>query len=252
MILKAPVVSIITITWNNLEGLKKTFESVVSQTALEHIEFIIIDGGSKDGSAEFLKQNETKISYWQSEKDKGIYDAMNIGLTKCSGDYVWFLNAGDYAFSNDTLRQVLPFMEASADVIYGETMLVSPEGKHLGSRSHLTTRKLPHTLTWKGFNKGMSVGHQSILVKKSIAVPYDTEYKYVADIDWVINCLKLAGNVINSGQTIACFTVDGFSTTNRNASNKQRYEVLKKHFGFFPNLINHAAILARKIFHNNN
>lgn len=118
-------ISIITITYNNIAGLKRTVESVFNQTYTDY-EYIVIDGGSTDGSAEFLKEYDNKITYWVSEPDKGIYNAMNKGLKFAQGDYVHFLNAGDCYASNDVLsrffseRQNISFIRGTQICNYGD------------------------------------------------------------------------------------------------------------------------------------
>ena len=90
------MISIITINLNNKDGLKRTIESVINQNKFDIIEYIIIDGGSTDGSVDIIKEYNDKITYWVSEKDKGIYNAMNNGIKASSGDYLLFLNSGDH------------------------------------------------------------------------------------------------------------------------------------------------------------
>lgn len=118
-------ISIITITYNNLKGLKKTVQSVFDQK-YSNIEFIIIDGGSEDTTAQYLQENTNKITYWVSEPDKGIYNAMNKGLSVASGNYVHFLNAGDGYASSDVLsiffekEQNIPFIRGTQICNYGD------------------------------------------------------------------------------------------------------------------------------------
>ena len=97
--------SIITVNYNNKEGLRKTIESVVRQTYRD-FEFIVIDGGSTDGSTDILKEYDEQINYWVSEKDSGIYNAMNKGIKKSIGDYLIFMNSGDCFYQNDVLETV--------------------------------------------------------------------------------------------------------------------------------------------------
>src|SRR5690606_20733259 len=100
--LKPPLLTIITINLNNLEGLKTTIESVLSQTWQE-FEYIVIDGGSTDGGKEYIESQKTHLNYWVSEPDKGIYNAMNKGILKSSGKYLLFLNSGDHLYDNQSL-----------------------------------------------------------------------------------------------------------------------------------------------------
>ena len=112
--------SIITINYNNLEGLKKTYESVVCQTWTDY-EWIIIDGGSTDGSREFIEEHQDKFAYWCSEPDKGVYNAMNKGIAKAQGEYLNFMNSGDRFYDHQTLNEVFSsgFQE---DILYGNEL----------------------------------------------------------------------------------------------------------------------------------
>lgn len=236
--------SIISITYNNFKGLSKTLSLFQTQNLHSEIELVIVDGGSKDETPAFLK-NQTFTKNWVSEPDKGIYDAMNKGLKMANGEYVWFLNAGDYAFSQESIDIVLNSLKLSPDAVYGETMLVDENGKAIGTRSEQTTRKLPKNLTWTSFKLGMNVGHQAFIIKKSLALPYNTQWKHVADIDWMIRCLKHCRKVINLNTIIVNFTIDGHSTIHRKASNRERYKVLKLHYGWLTNIWNHLLISLR-------
>ncbi len=236
--------SVITITYNNYNGLLKTLALLEADEFREEIEIVIVDGGSGDETPEFLK-HQTATTNWVSEPDKGIYDAMNKGFNMAGGQYVWFLNAGDYAYSALVVRTLLKMLDKEPDALYGETMLVDDMGNELGTRSEKTTRKLSETLTWKSFAMGMTVGHQAFVIKRSLALPYDTNLKHVSDIDWMIRCLKRCEIILNLNMVIACFTIDGHSTINRKASNKERYKVLSKHYGTLTNLWNHLKIVIR-------
>ena len=239
--------SVISIAYNNLKGLEKTLAVFNGQNLLTEIEIIVVDGGSTDGTKEFL-ETQTLTKNWVSEPDKGIYNAMNKGLAMAKGDYVWFLNSGDYVEDFSLIEKLLNVLKQEPDAVYGETMMVDVEGKHLGLRSVFTTRKLPGNLNWTSFRLGMNVGHQSFVVKRSLALLYNEKYRYVADIDWMIRCLKVCKNVVNLDAVLACFTVAGFSSVQRKASNKERYEVLKEHYGFLPNAFAHLGIVLRKLF----
>jgi glycosyltransferase involved in cell wall biosynthesis len=237
--------SVISITYNNLEGLKKTLDLFLQQAHSE-IELVVVDGGSKDDTPVFLAA-QTGIQQWVSEPDKGIYNAMNKGLQMAKGNYVWFLNAGDYVESWTAVEALLKAIDSEPDVVYAETMMVDPKGKHLGIRSNYSTQVLPKQLTWQSLRMGMTVSHQSFVIKRSLALPYNETYRYVADIDWMIACLKACKICVQLPCVLANFTVDGFSSTHRNKSNKERYKVLQKHYGFFPNLLAHIGIVVRKM-----
>ena len=124
-----PTFSIITITYNAVRLVEQTLLNVLSQS-YPNIEYIVIDGGSTDGTVDIIKRYESGLTYWVSEPDKGIYDAMNKGLQKATGDYVWFINAGDSLCSSDTVQSVVSRLQKRKtlpDIIYGETNIVDEE-----------------------------------------------------------------------------------------------------------------------------
>ena len=182
-----PVFSIITITYNASRWLEQTILNILSQS-YSNIEYIIIDGGSTDGTVDIIERYASGISYWVSEPDKGIYDAMNKGLQKATGDYVWFINAGDSLYTSDTVQRVASLIQKKKvlpDIIYGETSIIDENGNSLGRRR----LKAPDKLSWKSFRMGMLVCHQSFITKRTIVPLYDLTYRYSADFDWCIRCM---------------------------------------------------------------
>lgn len=238
--------SVISIAYNNLEGLKQTLSIFNATWLARGLELVIVDGGSNDGTREYL-QSQTLCLNWVSEKDNGIYHAMNKGLSMAKGDYIWFLNSGDSVYDVETLSIVLNAIKDNADAYYGETLMVDPSGISIGTRSEISTRPLPKNLNWKSLRMGMNVSHQSFIVKRNLASVYDESIKYVSDIDWMIRTLKNCKKIVNLNCIIARFTQDGFSSKFRNQSNKERFWVLSKHYGFLPNLLAHVLILFRKL-----
>jgi glycosyltransferase involved in cell wall biosynthesis len=238
--------SVISIAYNNLKGLKKTLEIFEKNSFQNEIELVIVDGGSNDGSKEFL-ENQKISKNWVSEPDKGIYNAMNKGIEMAKGDYLWFLNSGDFAFNEDAVQQLLKQLEKSPDAVYAETMMVDEDGNELGTRSQISTRKLPDNLNWKSLKFGMNVSHQSFVIKKEKCLKYNEQYRHVADIDWMIACLKRCHKILKMDGVLACFAMDGHSSKHRKVSNQERYQVLNKHYGTINNAWNHAYILFRKI-----
>lgn len=227
--MQQPVFSIITITYNAARFLENTILSILSQS-YPKIEYIIIDGGSTDGTIDIIKQYASGISYWISESDKGIYDAMNKGLQKATGDYVWFINAGDSLYTSDIVQRVSALVQkkkALPDIIYGETTIIDETGRPLGQRR----LKAPKKLTWKSFRMGMLVCHQSFITKRSIAPLYDLTYRYSADFDWCIRCMKDSSRIYNTGITLSNFMDGGVSTSHRKASLKERYDIMCRYYG---------------------
>lgn len=238
-----PTISVITVVFNGHSLLERTIKSVLVQT-YPHIEYIIIDGGSKDGTLDIIEKYRSRIQTVISERDKGIYDAMNKGLSVAIGDYVLFLNAGDELYADSTIKEVFESSE-NADVYYGNTAVVDEQRNILGDR-RLTP---PSTLTWKSFKFGMSVSHQSFIAKRSLCEPYSLEFQLGSDIDWIIKILKKAKKVVYTNSYISKFLEGGVTSNKRTLAWKERFDVLSKHYGFFQNVVNHAYIGARFLIH---
>jgi glycosyltransferase involved in cell wall biosynthesis len=239
----SPKISIVTVVYNGSVLIERTIKSVVSQT-YHNIEYIIIDGASKDDTIDIIKKYESKIAVIKSEKDHGIYDAMNKGLTIASGDYILFLNAGDELFSIDTISKIIAIAD-NADVFYGNTIVLDAKGNELGDRR----LKPPLHLNWKSLKYGMCVSHQSFIAKKSLCEFYDLNYSISADIDWVISILKKSHIIINTHSYISKFLEGGTSNKNRTKALKQRLVIMIKHYGFFQTILNHLYITIRYVRH---
>jgi len=229
--------------YNNVRDIAYTLQSVKKQT-YANIEYIIVDGASNDGTLAVIKQYQDHIDTLISEKDKGIYDAMNKGLAAATGDYVLFLNSGDELYDENTIKLIVE-KGNNADIIYGETKLIDEQRQILGDRRH----KAPSYFTWKSFQYGMNICHQAIYVKRSIAPTYDLQYQLSADIDWVIRAAKQAKSTQNVHAYVARYLVGGMSQQRHRQSLNERYEIFKKHYGLIPNWINHGIIALRLIIH---
>ncbi len=239
-----PFLSIITIVYNNAKGIERTLLSVLNQT-YKPIEYIVIDGGSDDGTLDILQKYETSISKFISEPDKGIYDAMNKGLALATGDYVLFMNSGDEIYAPDTVEKVFACAD-NADIYYGETEMINNKLESLGRRRH----KAPDEFTWKSFKYGMNISHQAIYVKRSLTIPYNqSNYQLSADIDWILNIAKRSSKIVNTRQYVAKYLVGGMSKKKHLQSLKERYQIFKEYYGFIPNLFNHFIIAINLCFY---
>jgi glycosyltransferase involved in cell wall biosynthesis len=235
--------SIITVTYNAEKVLERTILSVLGQT-YPQVEYIIVDGNSSDKTKAIIEQYATGIDLRVSEPDKGLYDAMNKGLRMATGDYVWFLNAGDTLHSKTTIEELvrsIPYATNLPDVIYGETNLVNADDEFIASRR----LKAPKTLTWRSFSMGMMVCHQSFIVKRSIAPAYNLCYPLVADFDWCIRCLRQSKYVHNTHLTLSNFLLDGLSSQKRKASLKERFRIMSYYYGLLPTSIRHVWFALR-------
>lgn len=241
-----PVISIITVCFNAQQHIEETIKSVVAQT-YPAIEYIIIDGKSKDGTLAVVDRYRDQVAVLVSEPDKGLYDAMNKGLRAATGEYVMFLNADDVLYAPDTLEQALSHCH-QADALYGEALFVDEQGNPLGLRSEVTPHQTPARLSWKSLRYGMSVSHQAFLIRRSLAPSYDLRYPVCADIDWMITGLKQCRTVCNTGQVICRFRIGGISQNKRRQGWKERFRILNRHYGAVPNTLRHGYIALRYLF----
>jgi glycosyltransferase involved in cell wall biosynthesis len=239
-----PTVSIITITYNAERFLERTVQSVVAQQATDY-EYIVIDGASKDGTLGIIQRYGKYITHWISEPDAGLYDAMNKGLHRAKGKYVWFMNAGDELHDTQTLPNLLAAIEKTqADVYYSDALFVREDGTAVGLRSQVTPHTLPHNLTWRDMALGMKVCHQAFVAKRSIAPDYPTD-NLSADLDWEIRCLKAAQKIEFLPFVLCKYLIGGLSVQQHKRSLIDRFKVLETHFGLLTTLLNHARIIVR-------
>lgn len=243
-----PLLTIITVTFNAEAYLGRTLRSVEKAlrnvTNAREVEYLIIDGLSKDGTLDIAKRYHGFNLRIVSEKDKGLYDAMNKGIALASGKYLWFLNAGDEIYDENVLSNLIKALQSGADVYYSDAMMVTENGKEVGLRSRFTPHSLPENLHWTDFALGMKVCHQAFIAKKEIVPQYDYG-NLSADIDWEISCLKRAGEIRFLPFVLCKYLLGGMSVKNHRRSLLDRFKVLRKHFGLLPALFNHLRIFWR-------
>lgn len=239
-----PTFSIITVTYNAEAVLEDTIQSVISQT-YHRVEYIIVDGASKDGTLSIINKYKDRITKIISEPDKGLYDAMNKGIQIATGDYLCFLNAGDSFHEDDTLQQMVHTLMNNEfpDVLYGETELVNKEGHFIRMRR----LSAPETLTWKSFKQGMLVCHQAFFAKYSLVEPYDLKYRFSADFDWCIRIMKKAHTLHHTRLTLIDYLEEGMTTQNRKASLKERFYIMCSHYGIISTIGHHIWFVLRAL-----
>jgi len=249
--MQTPKISIITVVYNGMEYIEKTILSVINQD-YENKEYIIVDGKSTDSTLEIINKYSSKITKIISEKDFGLYDAMNKGLKNSTGDFVIFINCGDSFFSDTTLKDI--FFDTNKNyldygVIYGDTSITDSLGNILHSRRH----RPPEKLKYKDFLKGMLVCHQSFFARRDLTEPYNLIYKYSADYDWCLNVLKKSENNFNTNQIVSLFLEGGRTAKTIAPGLKERYKIMCKHFGFFKatfwNMVLSVKFLWWRLFH---
>ena len=236
-----PVISIITVCYNAQNEIAATLKSVKEQT-FKGYEYIIVDGASKDNTLKVIAESGVAPTLLISEKDKGIYDAMNKGLALAKGDYLMFLNAGDSLYSPNTLQQIADVAKNNPDVIYGDTAIVDAD------RNYLRPRRLrpPKHLTRNSFKNGMLVCHQAFLPKRELAMPYDMQYRFSADFDWCVKILAKATTSVQIEGYIVNYLEEGATTRNHVKSLKERFRIMCKHYGLLTTIFKHIWFLFRK------
>lgn len=251
--------TIITCTYNAESVCERTFESVREQT-YPGVEHLILDGKSKDGTVAIAsaykerseEENPSHNVVIVSEPDKGLYDAMNKGILLASGDYLVFLNAGDVFPAGDTLERMARCVDEKKTlpgVLYGDTDVVDDEGHFLRHR-RLTP---PDHLSWRSFRQGMLVCHQAFYVRTNLAKTtlYNLSYRYSADVDWCIRIMKEAERkglpLKNVHQVVVNYLDGGMSIKNHRASLKERFAVMRSHYGLFQTLCMHVWFVLRAV-----
>ena len=271
-------ITYVTITYNAAPVLQRTLDSVLSQDYPD-IVHLIIDGASTDGTLQivddYIKRSNAADNGHKvlitSEPDKGIYDAMNKGLRSLDGDYVCFLNAGDFLPAPDTVSRIAAAVEGESEgqvldprlclrnqatcppdlpaVLYGDTDIVDNEGRFL----HHRRLAPPENLTWKSFRHGMLVCHQAFYARTdfAIATPYNQQYRYSADVDWCIRIMKAAAKenvpLLNLHTVVANYTEEGQTTIHHRDSLIERFKVMVSHYGWLCTVLMHGWFVIRAL-----
>ena len=221
--------SIITVNYNNKQGLEKTINSVINQSFTD-FEYVIIDGKSTAGDQEIIKKYESKITYWISESDLGIYNAMNKGIKAATGEFVLFMNSGDCFFDNDVLKKTIPFLASSVGFYYGNLIFSIKEQQKISTP--------PSTLSFSYFID-FSLPHQATFIKKDLFYQhffYNEQLKIMSDWEFTIYCIcKENVPYQHLNFPIAYFDSTGVSSNPNNSTvfAKEKEVVLQKHFPLF-------------------
>jgi glycosyltransferase involved in cell wall biosynthesis len=220
-----PKLSVITINFNNKDGLEKTIRSVIAQTFTDY-EYIVIDGGSTDGSVDIIKKYASAITYSVSEKDNGIYNAQNKGIKAAKGEYCLFLNSGDFLVNEKVLKNVFS-KNYSEDILYGNMMI------DYGNKK-VTLGKMPAVISLYQMYTD-TLWHPVSFIRKQLFEKYgnyDERYKIVADYEFFFrNIIANKVTTRHTGSTISQFSIDGLSSKPENKLQEQgeRKSVQKKY-----------------------
>lgn len=217
-------IGIVTVCYNDLNGLKKTINSVLSQN-YKNYEHIIIDGNSNDGTKSFLNELDSSI-IWSSEPDFGIYDAMNKGIEKCSSDFIVFMNSGDTFFDENTLYLVASSARLNTNIIYGDSI------SDYGYKKVLRKASDVHLFKSGCFLK-MGFSHQAVYVSKNIYSKkrFDLNYKVASDFDFMYQPLIICSNdksIVRINMPVCFFNTGGVSDLNKLAAIKDKIEIINR------------------------
>lgn len=239
-----PLITIVTVTYNAAAELPATLESLASQTYRD-FEHLIIDGASTDETLAVARRLSPSARI-VSEPDKGLYDAMNKGLRAATGDFILFLNAGDSFHSADDLEAyAAEASKSNVDIIYADTIVVDDARRPLRPR-HLS---VPDVLDKKSFSHGMLICHQAFMCRRSLAPEFDTTWRFSADYDWTLRVIEatVPGRCRNLRRVAIDFLDAGTTTKNHRASLKERFKIMRRHFGLPLTLMRHLSFIPRYI-----
>lgn len=216
---KQPLISVVTVSYNAVATIEQTILSVINQT-YENIEYIIIDGGSTDGTIDIIEKYADKIAYWVSEPDNGIYDAMNKGIKVATGKWINFMNAGDRFYDEKTSERI--FKEKYSDstkVIYGD--VIESDG---------TNKRLIKAKSLDNFNSNLPFCHQSSFLKRENRY-YDTNLRIAADYKLFRNIYSKYGKdtFIYLPFPMAIFEVTGISSVNKKLLREEYHKVYREY-----------------------
>lgn len=222
------MISIVTINLNNKKGLERTIKSVLTQTFANEINYVIIDGGSTDGSVDVIKKYKDYIDYWVSEPDKGIFNAMNKSLSHLKGDYVLFLNSGDFLVSETIIERSMEYL-GKHDIVYGNIITFKDTGYFIQKREITYCKeKLDES-----FFRRTAMPHQSTFIRTSYHKehPYDDTFKIAGDWKFLREAImkdKCTYSTIPFA--ISFYGLDGVSSMNPAKALQERSDYYKKEF----------------------
>jgi glycosyltransferase involved in cell wall biosynthesis len=235
-------ISIITVVYNSANFLENTIKSVLNQN-YKNIEYIIIDGGSEDGTIDIIKKYENRINYWVSEQDYGIYDAMNKGIAVSTGEYLYFLNAGDTLYRNDTIQSIVKnITNEKIDILTGNI--------------NVNNQNKEQIIKFSKFNRFYlmrhTINHQAIIAHRRCfrnSNNFKIEYNIRADYEWLVRCI--IGNELKIRYydiIIANYLFGGYSKKNEREGNKEKRPIIKQYFPIFYSFLYELYLIYLQIY----
>ncbi|MBC7915285.1 MAG: glycosyltransferase [Pyrinomonadaceae bacterium] len=227
MEIKKVPITVITVIFNAIETIESTILSILEQSSIDSIEYIVIDGGSTDGSLDIIEKYTDRIDLFISEKDNGIYHAMNKGIILATGDYILFLNSGDEFFNENALSEIIVHL-SGCDVLYGKTAI-----KYKDSKTSIRDF-YPQSRDWKV----IPYCHQSVLIKRTVLVEtlFNTGYKIAADYDQYFRLKNKNIKFATVTNIISVYDNEGYSALNYK-------EMLREYMAI--SLLNHPGVFKK-------
>lgn len=206
-----PLISVVTVVYNGAAQLRSTIESVLEQRQ-DNLEYVVVDGGSTDGTLDVLSEYDARLDYWVSEPDSGIYSAMNKSLALCTGEYIHFLNAGDRYASPDTVKRVSLLLELRPALLMNRVKGLVPDGGFSFLPRALGLDSCRHLFA-------SAYCHQGAFVRTSLlrSIGFDESYQHFADFHALMRIRKLNGGILETTEIVVDFPLDGVSSDWRRA-----------------------------------
>ena len=235
-----PKISIVTITYNNAAELPATIESVLAQT-YPNIEYVVIDGASKDNSVEIIRSYAERIAYWHSERDKSRYDAMNKGTRAATGEWVLFMNAGDAFYDRDVVKDMFLESHDDADLLYGDVLRRYPADGIERMVPAQSADALPLQ---------MPCSHQSLFTRRTLLLqhPFMAEFPISFDHEFMLWAKVNGARFKKLDRVVSIFTKGGASDTERLPGLREMLAIMRLHKAVTPGVaIRHASFTLRSL-----
>lgn len=236
-----PRISVITVVYNDVAHIGETIESVLNQV-YSNIEYIVIDGASKDGTAEVISRYADRLAYWVSEKDRGISDAMNKGVRQATGEYVYFLNSGDFLHDPHAFSEFFAKVKKDADILYGGFI------GNFSGRPVLCEAPMVEHVTQRAW-QGMQVCHSTLFVKRYLfdQYPFSVGRTVSLDVEFMARCVAGGATFERVEQTLFKVGFQGNSADHWLRGRVENWAISRKYFPGLKTDLYHAQAMARDV-----
>jgi glycosyltransferase involved in cell wall biosynthesis len=238
--MKYPKISIVTITYNNGKELSATIESVLAQT-YPNIEYIVIDGASKDNSVEIIRSYSNRIAYWISERDKSRYDAMNKGTVAATGEWIVFMNAGDAFYGPDVVKDMFQEAHDDADLLYGDVLRRYPKED---------IKRIVRATSADSLPLQMPCCHQSLFVRRTTLTthPFMAEFPISFDHEFMLWAKNNGARFKKVDRVVSISTKGGTSDVARVAGLKEILAIMRLHRSVTPGVaVKYTSLMLRSL-----